>query len=106
MESTSVPAPQPSTTSAFPPLDGSIVAGFLIFFSVLDFLGAGLGILLWFGGNSAENQFGIVLLIGGISGGFVLLAFAKIIQCLHEAAYRLRNIQDMIEKTYASNEKK
>jgi fatty acid desaturase len=75
----------------------SAVAGWLTFFAVLDFIAAGLGLLLVFSNNAAENRVGWVLLPIGLSSGFVALAFAKIVNCLHESTYRLQNIEKLLE---------
>jgi len=67
-------------------------------FAVLDFLAAALGILLIFSPRSDERYIGWLLASLGIGGGVVLLAFAKIVECLHETVYRLRSIQRLLEK--------
>ena len=81
-----------------PKLKESAIAGILIVFAILDFLAAILGIVLISSHLSGERQFGWLLVFAGFGGGVVLLAFAKIVECLHEAVYRLRSIQSLLEK--------
>ncbi len=96
---TALPPPQAAQSKTdIQPLRGSTIAVWLNLLAVIDFLAAVLGVLLFFGGNSNESQFGWMLVVAGISGGLVLLAIAKIINCLHESAYRLRCIQRLLEK--------
>ena len=99
------PAPPaaPTTSSANtkpsaaqpPRFQSSDLVGFFKFFAVLDFIAGGIGILMVFGGNASERVTGIILVASGIGGGFFLLGFAKIIECLHEMVFRLRNLERM-----------
>jgi hypothetical protein len=76
------------------------MASVLVVFAVIDFLVGGIGLLSGAAGLASETGGGSGLIVAaiGFSGGFALLAFAKVINCLHESAYRLRNIQKLLEK--------
>ena len=93
----SPPAPIPSKTpTASPNRDGydkSTLAGIFQAFAVVDFIAAVFGIFVAANGNSNERYIGIVAIVSGVGGGFMLLAFAKVIECLHEMVFRLQNLE-------------
>lgn len=92
-------APQNQEPKAsFPALSESKISTWLLGFAVINFIVAVIGAIRIFGGDREESGLGWILAVLGTSGGFALLAFAKIIDCLHESTYRLRNIQKLLEK--------
>ena len=102
-------APLPVAPSPAPPkapvanpsqraVSESALAGWFTFLAILNFIAGGWGLLLILAGNTAENQLGWILLPVGLNGGFLALAFAKIINCVHNAAYRLQQIQTLLER--------
>jgi len=77
-----------------PQLQSSSLVVVFRFFAVLDFIAGAWGILMVLNGaNSTESFTGIVLFASGVGGGFLLLGFAKVIECLHEMVFRLRNLE-------------
>ena len=71
------------------------LSGWFIFLAVVDFLAAGVGLLMAFTGNSSEQSTGITMFVVGISGAFLFLALAKVLNYLAEAAFRLRNLEEL-----------
>jgi hypothetical protein len=65
----------------------SALAISFVILAVLDFIVGGVGFIV---GNT-------VLGMGGVSGGLMLLALAKVIACLHEGVQRLASIQEMLD---------
>jgi len=76
------------------PFRGSALSGWFIFFAVLDFIAATIGLLMAFMGSGSEVATGVTLFAVGISGGFLFLALAKILDYLGEAVFRLRNLEE------------
>ena len=97
--------PPPPAPRKIPPVSnqsdfkGSTLAVFFQVFAILDFLAAAFGILACIVGNSNERSVGVIAIVSGIGGGFMLLAFFKVIECLHEMVFRLRNIERALNQT-------
>src|SRR5205085_15047 len=73
---------------------GSALSGWFIFFAILDFIAAAIGLLMAFTGSANETGAGVTVFAVGISGAFLFLALAKILDYLGEAVFRLRNIEE------------
>ncbi len=76
------------------PFRGSALSGWFIFFAILDFIAAAVGLLMAFTGSAGEVGTGVTLFAVGISGAFLFLALAKILDYLREAVFRLRNLEE------------
>ena len=73
-------------------VDSSLAAVFQ-FFAVLNFVAGLLGIFPLVNRDSDASNIGLIIIALGIGGGLTLLAFAKVIQCLHEMVFRLRSLE-------------
>lgn len=83
------PAPTPATKTSGGFRSSSLVAVFQ-FFAVLNFIAAGIGLLIGLIGQSGA---GWVVFASGIGSGFLLLGFATVIDSLQEMVVRLRNLE-------------
>ena len=70
------------------PISG--IAFILKVFSAINFLLGIIGLLMLLG----NSMFGFSLSVSGIGGGFTLLAFAKVVDYLHEMVHLLRKISE------------
>ena len=86
------PLPSPETSAK---LTKSAISGWLTAFAILNFLAAVPGALLL--EDRDTRGLGAIILAAGISAGFVCLAMAKIIDCLHESSQRLERIEKLLE---------
>jgi hypothetical protein len=80
--------------SSIRPFRGSALSVWFMVFAVLDFIAAAIGLLMAFTGSGSEVPTGFTLFAVGISGAFVFLAIAKILDYFAEAVFRLRNLEE------------
>lgn len=74
-------------------LQNSTLAGFLKWLAFLSIFVGVIGLLMSMSSNSDDRSNGLALFLPGVGGGVSLLALAKVIECLHEIVFRLRNIE-------------
>ncbi len=82
------------TSRRIRPFRGLALSGWFIFFAIVDFIAAAIGLLMAFTGSASEQGTGVTLFAVGISGAFLFLALAKVLDYLGEAVFRLRNLEE------------
>lgn len=71
----------------------SSLAGFLNFIGWIGVLISVVGIMMFIGGNSAERAQGFLIAIACLSGSLSSFTLSKVISCLHEIVFHMRNLK-------------
>jgi hypothetical protein len=78
-------------------VEKSAVAGFLSIIGILEIiLSPIVGLVV---GSNENVPLGFLIFVSGITGGLILLGFARVIEYLCESAQRLRRIEVLLMKT-------